>query len=212
MTQPEDTIQLLADAVRRFVREKLVPAEPQVEEEDRIPEALIAQLKELGLFGMTIPEAYGGLVYNDKQWRAFLAAIGEPERFDNDRRFSTHGARAKNIGEVYGYLAGVLVTRTTEQWLELFARADVPAARMQSVDDVLADSHLAATGFVAEFEHPTEGRMRGIGVASEWTGSPPVLSRHAPRLGEQTREILREAGYCEAQIAELLASGSAAEA
>ena len=61
MKEQEDTIELLADAVRRFVREKLVPAEPQVEEEDRIPESIIAQLKELGLFGMSIPEAYGGL-------------------------------------------------------------------------------------------------------------------------------------------------------
>ena len=152
------------------------------------------------------------LVYNDKQWRAFLTAIGEPERFSADPRFSTHGARAKHISEVYGYLAGVLATRTTQEWLELLARADIPASRMQSVDDIIADPHLAATGFVAEFDHPTEGRMRGTRVPTEWTGSPPVLARHAPALGEHTREILADAGYGEPEIEALLESGSAVQA
>lgn len=56
-----ETIEALAAAVRRFVREQLVPAAPRVEEDDRIPEPLVAQLKALGLFGMTVPEEYGGL-------------------------------------------------------------------------------------------------------------------------------------------------------
>ena len=152
------------------------------------------------------------LVYTDRQWRAFLGAIGEPERFDSDPHFATHGARAKHVATVYGYLAGVIATRTTDDWLELFARADLPAARMQSVDDILADPHLAATGFVAEFEHPSEGRMRGPGVATQWSASQPAPSRHAPRLGEQTREILREAGYGDAEIDAMLADRSAAQA
>lgn len=51
----------LTTAVRRFVREVLVPAEPAVEENDAIPAAIVEQLRSFGLFGMTIPEAYGGL-------------------------------------------------------------------------------------------------------------------------------------------------------
>lgn len=61
MSDREETIQLLADAVRRFAREQLVPAEPTVEETDEIPGDIVRQLKELGLFGMTVPEEYGGL-------------------------------------------------------------------------------------------------------------------------------------------------------
>ena len=61
MQQSNETVEQLASAVRRFVREELLPAEPQVEEDDDIPEHIIGQLKSLGLFGMTIPEEYGGL-------------------------------------------------------------------------------------------------------------------------------------------------------
>src|SRR5215467_10726165 len=51
----------LIETVRRFVREKCVPIEAKVAEEDRIPDAVIAQMRELGLFGLSIPEEYGGL-------------------------------------------------------------------------------------------------------------------------------------------------------
>ena len=56
MSQSKDTLEQLTSAVRRFVREVLVPAEPKVEEDDDIPQSIVAQLKELGMFGMTIPE------------------------------------------------------------------------------------------------------------------------------------------------------------
>lgn len=61
MSGDEQTLELLTSAVRRFARERLVPAESQVEEENDIPAPLVAGLKELGLFGMTIPQSYGGL-------------------------------------------------------------------------------------------------------------------------------------------------------
>ena len=61
MTDREETLELIVEAARRFAREELVPAENEVEETEIIPDRIVAQLKELGLFGMTVPEAYGGL-------------------------------------------------------------------------------------------------------------------------------------------------------
>jgi acyl-CoA dehydrogenase len=55
------TLDALVDSVRRFVRSRLVPLEQQVAREDRIPAEIVAEMRELGLFGMTIPEEYGGL-------------------------------------------------------------------------------------------------------------------------------------------------------
>ncbi len=64
MSHDSEVIEQFAEEVRRFVRAELIPAEAQVEEEDRIPDRLIAMLKGLGLFGMTIPETYGGLGFS----------------------------------------------------------------------------------------------------------------------------------------------------
>ena len=80
---------------------------------------------------------------------------------------------------------------------------------MNSVEDILADPHLAATGYFRMIDHPSEGRIRSMAVPSEWSESPPEYRRHAPRLGEHTREVLAEAGYAQAKVEELIASGAA---
>ena len=61
MIRDAETLEALLDSVRRFVRERLVPAENEVAESDEIPPALVQEMRELGLFGLSIPEAYGGL-------------------------------------------------------------------------------------------------------------------------------------------------------
>ena len=61
MIRDPETLTLLLDTIARFVREKLVPQEAHVAETDQIPEDIVQDMKELGLFGMSIPEAYGGM-------------------------------------------------------------------------------------------------------------------------------------------------------
>lgn len=61
MIRDPETLEALLDMVRRFVRERLIPAEPVVEETDAIPPALVQEMRALGLFGLSIPEEYGGL-------------------------------------------------------------------------------------------------------------------------------------------------------
>jgi crotonobetainyl-CoA:carnitine CoA-transferase CaiB-like acyl-CoA transferase len=108
-------------------------------------------------------------------------------------------------------VAEELKTRSTAQWVEAFERADIPVQRMNSIDDILADPHLAAIGYFSVREHPSEGRIRTLAVPSEWSQSQPEYRRHAPRLGEHTREVLREAGLSEPEINALVEAGAAKE-
>lgn len=134
------------------------------------------------------------LVYTDKHWRSFFEVIGQLQTFETDVRFSSQNERLKHIDEVYGYLAGVLATRTTAEWMAAFTKADIPVAMMHSLDDILGDEHLNAIGYFQTTHHPSEGPIREIAIPTEWSTSQPVSTRHAPRLGEHTLEVLREAG------------------
>jgi len=149
------------------------------------------------------------LIYNDKQWRAFFGIVGNPGGMDADPRFASQEARSRNYDFAYGFVAQEMRRRSTDEWIAALEGADIPVQRMNSLKDIVDDPHLAAIGYFREIEHPTEGRIRSMAVASEWSESPPEYRRHAPALGEHTRELLREAGYADAAVEALLASGAA---
>jgi crotonobetainyl-CoA:carnitine CoA-transferase CaiB-like acyl-CoA transferase len=100
-------------------------------------------------------------------------------------------------------------TRGTAEWIAALEAADIPVQRMNSLQDIMDDPHLAAIGYFRSVEHPSEGSIKSMAVPSEWSESPPVYRRHAPRHGEHTREVLREAGVPEAEIERMIKSGAA---
>ena len=148
------------------------------------------------------------LIYNDKQWKAFFDIIGKPEML-GDPRFASQEVRSKHYGEAYAFVAEELKKRTTAEWIEALERADIPVQRMNSVADIVADPHLAAIGYFHTLEHPSEGRITSMAVPSEWSASQPQYRRHAPRLGEHTHEVLREAGLSDDEIKAMIDSGAA---
>ncbi|SPB14583.1 acetyl-CoA acetyltransferase [Caballeronia novacaledonica] len=147
------------------------------------------------------------MLYNDKQWRAFFDLIGQPEVMARDPRFSTISKRTEHIRELYRMVAELMKTRTSEAWRILLEQADIPVMPMHTIDSLMRDPHLDAVGFFEMVEHPSEGRMRTMAVPSTWSESVPTFRHHAPRFGEHSVEILREAGYTDAEIAALKAQG-----
>jgi crotonobetainyl-CoA:carnitine CoA-transferase CaiB-like acyl-CoA transferase len=149
------------------------------------------------------------LIYNDKQWRNFFRLIGREEMFEEDERFSTQANRSRHYHEAYEFVAEHIRTRTSAEWLKALTDADIPVMPLNSLESLLEDEHLNHIGFFSIDEHPTEGRVRTMGVPSTWSASPPTDMRPAPLLGEHTVEVLREAGYSNTQIQALLESGTA---
>ena len=145
------------------------------------------------------------LIYNDKQWSAFFSVIGQPEKM-REAKFASQEIRSKHYGEAYAFVAEEMKKRTTAEWIAALERADIPVQRMNDLADIVADPHLAATGYFRTVEHPSEGRIKSMAVPSEWSESVPEYRRHAPRLGEHTREVLREAGLPEEKIDPLVKS------
>lgn len=147
------------------------------------------------------------LAYNDKQWRGFFAAIGRPDLPEGDARFSDMASRTQHIDALYALVAESLAARTTAEWLAALNAADIPAMPLHTLDSLIDDPHLAAIGFIKDEQHPTEGAIRSIGVPTVWSETPAAGWRPAPRLGEHSFEVLREAGYSDAQIGRLVAEG-----
>jgi crotonobetainyl-CoA:carnitine CoA-transferase CaiB-like acyl-CoA transferase len=152
------------------------------------------------------------LVYTDKHWQSFFKALGRPDEFHKNPLYSDHATRTRNYDRVYADLAAHLETRTTEEWTRVLTEHDIPCVPSLEIDDLLENEHIKAVGLIQEMDHPSEGRIRFAGPPARWSQTSPTVHRHAPRLGEDTRNVLSEAGYAEDEIAEMLASGSAIEA
>lgn len=131
--------------------------------------------------------------YTNAQWRRFFALAGQPALAD-DPRFKELVDRSRNFTALYSFVEKVVADKTTAEWTAVLAEADIPFAKVNSVDDLLQDPHLAAVGFWQSFEHPTEGAIRAAGIPVSYSDTPGSIRRLAPGLGEHTDEVLRELG------------------
>jgi crotonobetainyl-CoA:carnitine CoA-transferase CaiB-like acyl-CoA transferase len=147
------------------------------------------------------------LPYTDSNWREFSELVGRPEIM-KDPRFASLASRLANIEVVYSTLAEICATRTNAEWNELMSKSNVPHGPVNTLEDLLDDPQLEATGYWHEMEHPTEGKIRMPGIAPRFSRTKPDIRRHQPMLGEHSVEILEEFGYSAAQIEKMVLSGA----
>lgn len=152
----------------------------------------------------------GVMIYTDKHWQAFFAALGNPG-WSADPMFATMRSRTENISRVLGQLADVMETRTTAEWEALFRQAEIPAMAIASTQDLLTDPHLAVTGFWAERDTEA-GRLRFPGIPTGFMGTPGAIGDPGPVLGADSLAILTEAGFAQTDIDAMLATGAVSAA
>jgi crotonobetainyl-CoA:carnitine CoA-transferase CaiB-like acyl-CoA transferase len=130
------------------------------------------------------------LVYNDKQWSAFIGAVQPPWSSDH---YATLEQRARQIDTVYALLAETFLQRTTQEWLDLLRSLDIPAAPLRTLDELFDNPHLNAVGFF-ETVDTANGPVRFPGVPTWFSHTPGRVHGPAPTLGAHTREVLEEFG------------------
>ena len=130
------------------------------------------------------------LIYNDKQWSAFIEAVQPPWAGE---QYATLPQRARQIDKVYALLADTMKERTTQEWLMLFRRLDIPAAPLRTPQELFDNPHLNAVGLFETVNTP-HGRMRMPGVPVWLSRTPGRIAGPAPELGEHTQEVLDKLG------------------
>jgi crotonobetainyl-CoA:carnitine CoA-transferase CaiB-like acyl-CoA transferase len=128
------------------------------------------------------------LIYNDKQWAVFVDAVRPPWA---SAELATVEQRARRIDAVYGLLADTFKERTTQQWLELLRKLEIPAAALRTPDELFDNPHLNAIGFFETVDSP-HGPLRFPGVPTWFSRTEGHVAGPAPALGANTREVLEE--------------------
>jgi crotonobetainyl-CoA:carnitine CoA-transferase CaiB-like acyl-CoA transferase len=147
------------------------------------------------------------LPYTDANWRTFFELSGRLDLLE-DPRYATLASRLANIEPLYEELGTIVATRTNAAWLEALEGANVPAMVVNTLETLLQDPHLEATGFWKIVEHPTEGTLRTTDIPTTYSETPGAIRRLPPRCGEHSLEILREFGFPQQEIDTMLASGA----
>jgi crotonobetainyl-CoA:carnitine CoA-transferase CaiB-like acyl-CoA transferase len=145
----------------------------------------------------------GILPYTADQWLAFLGVAGRSDLADT-LGVADRMTRNANIQKLYAALADITRTRTTADWMRICHELDIPATPIYELDALPEHPQLKATKLFQAMDHPSEGAIRTIRPPTKFSASPASVRLPAPLLGQQSRELLREAGFAESEIAALL--------
>ena len=143
-------------------------------------------------------------VGNDGQFARFCDFAGCPE-LAADARFKTNADRVRNREALYEILPEITRRKTQKFWVDGLADLPVPAGPVNTLDQVFSDPQVLHQEMLLNSPQPT-GPVKMTGFPVKLTEAPAQLRRPSPQLGEQTREILAEAGYELSEIEQFIAA------
>jgi crotonobetainyl-CoA:carnitine CoA-transferase CaiB-like acyl-CoA transferase len=142
-------------------------------------------------------------INTDAQVQAFLKVTNRTELL-NDARFTTIANRAKYVSEWFEVRGAPLLDKTTNEWLEIFKAADLPAMPCHTLETLTNDPHLKAVGLLHFENHSTEGKIAVIRSTINVDGDYPSARSSAVPCGWDSMGILEELGYTIPEIDALI--------
>ncbi|MGE0057149.1 MAG: CaiB/BaiF CoA transferase family protein [Dehalococcoidia bacterium] len=142
----------------------------------------------------------------ERMWRDFLKVIGA-EEIGDDERFATPKGRSVLRAELRALVEPHLREKDSAYWVEAFSKAGVPCGPILSVDKVFEDPQVKHLEMVTTIESPMSGTLNIVRSPTRLSRTPTAIRTAAPKPGSSTSEVLAEAGYNDAEIAQLLEDG-----
>lgn len=141
-------------------------------------------------------------VANDNLWRKFCSATGLLEIVDHPD-FRSNADRVRNRAQTLARVQAALASGTVAHWHETLSRAGIPCSPINSLAQLLAHPHTAASGMVLDYQHPAGGALKGIAQPVRFDGEPVKPGLPPPLLGHDTDAVLGEIGLSQSEIATL---------
>ncbi|KAK0658309.1 CoA-transferase family III domain-containing protein [Cercophora samala] len=144
---------------------------------------------------------------NDRLFGILCDGLGRPE-WKEDQRYKINASRVAHRGELEAEIEKITVTKTTQEWLDIFEGKGMPYAAVNDVLTTLTHEHTEARNMVVEVEHGDCGPIKLVNTPIKYSQSKPRVRTPPPTLGQHTDEILREhLGMDDGQIQKLRESG-----
>ena len=142
----------------------------------------------------------------DDAWKRLAALVGGPA-FAADARFHSASGRNANRLEILPVVRTWVSTRTVADCLAQLDAIEVPSAKVQGIDEVVADPQVLARGMLIEQEHPVLGKVKLPNLPFHFSGCDTTITMPAPLMGQHNRSIATGLGYSAAEIDRLVADG-----
>lgn len=146
------------------------------------------------------------LPYATEQWKRFLLAIGKTGIVE-EPWFADIAERNKRVGLLYREVAAALVERRTQEWMDLLLRLDIPCSEVKDLNQLLDDPHLQDIDFFTPKGAYPPSIVRSLPQPVLFGGIEQRPDQAAPRLGQDSREVLRMCGYDNAKVDQLISDG-----
>ena len=140
---------------------------------------------------------------NQANWERVAETLGHPE-WKTDPRFETNTIRLANREQLEALIESELSKKTTEEWIEIFDTTGVPAGPVHSIEQAFSHPQAIAREMVVESVHPKAGPVKGVGFPIKFSEQPRTAVLPAPELGEHTVQVLREFGFMDGEIDDLI--------
>ena len=142
----------------------------------------------------------------DDAWKRLAALVGGPA-FAADARFHSASGRNENRLEILPVVRTWVSTRTVADCLAQLDAIEVPSAKVQGIDEVVADPQVLARGMLIEQEHPVLGKVKLPNLPFHFSGCDTTITMPAPLMGQHNRSIAAGLGYSAAEIDRMVADG-----
>jgi crotonobetainyl-CoA:carnitine CoA-transferase CaiB-like acyl-CoA transferase len=147
------------------------------------------------------------VAHHPTAWRNFCHAIDHPE-LEHDAKFEQRDRRFENRDDFIAFLDTVFVTRPRDEWVRILSERDVFCSPVNTAVESVRDPQTAANDYIVDTSHRLFGNIKVPGYPIEFSETPAATGFTAPKLGEHTREVLRDiGGYSEAEIAKFQKDG-----